>query len=541
MASHTELHFADTARAALLAGTGALADAVRPTLGPQSRAVIIERKWGDPIVCDDGVTIAKTIRMRDPAENLGAQLLKQAAMRTGDAVGDGTTTSTLLAHAMLAEGIRNIVVGARAVEIRHGLQRGLSAAVSALAELSRPVAGREDMTHIASVSAHGDEQIGAMVADAVERVGQEGVIEVEEASGIDTTLDVVEGMQFDSGYLSPYFVTDPERMEAVLADPAILLTDRRISAVGDLLPLLEQVVNAGRPLLVIAESLEGEALATLVVNRLRGSLATAAVKAPGFGQRRRANLDDVAILTGGQVISDELGIKLENVTLAELGRAERVVIDKDTTTIVGGGGQAAAIQARCTELRREIENTESDWDREKLHERLARLASGVAVIRVGASTEAELKRRKEAYDDAISATKAAVAEGIVPGGGTALLRVDAAVREQLEHCRTDDERTGVRILARALEVPARQIAINAGADDGVVIQKVQAGTAFDGFDARTCGFVDLDAAGIIDPTKVVRVALENATSVAGVMLLAEATLVEIEDASEPVTPHAEFA
>jgi chaperonin GroEL len=535
MAAYTQLAFGDAARTALLAGTSALADAVRPTLGPHSRAVLIEKKWGVPLVCDDGVTIAKTLKLEDPAQDLGAQLLKQAAMRTGDAVGDGTTTSTLLAHAILAEGIRNVVVGASPVEIKRGLERGLTAAVGALAGLSRPVAGRLDMTHVAAVSAHGEVEIGELVADAVEEVGEEGVIEVEEAKGIETTLAVVEGMQLDQGYLSPYFVTDSERMEAVLTEPLVLLHERKISAVSDLVPLLEQVVNAGRQLLVIAENLEGEALATIVVNKLRGTIAAAAIKAPGFGERRRAMLQDVAVLTGGAVISEELGIKLDHVAIDELGTAERVVVDKDTTTIVGGAGDPAAIQGRCDELRRQIDETDSDWDREKLQERLARLAGGVAVIQVGAATEAELGHRKDAFDDAISSTKAAVAEGIVPGGGTALLRAVPAVEAAAADC-DGDERTGVRILARALEVPAGQIADNAGADDGVVIERLRAGAGFDGFDARKRVFVDLDEVGIIDPTKVVRIALENAVSVAGVMLLAAVTMVEIDDDVPPAAP-----
>jgi chaperonin GroEL len=539
MATYTELAFGDEAHTALLAGTSALADAVRPTLGPQSRAVLIERKWSTPLVCDDGVTIARTLKLKDPAQDLGAQLLKQAAMRTGDAVGDGTTTSTLLAHAMLAEGIRNVVVGASPIEIKRGLERALDAATTALAELSRPLEGRQDMAHVAAVSAHGEHEIGELVADAVEKVGEEGVIEVEEAKGIETTLDVVEGMQFDKGYLSPYFVTDPERMETVLTEPLVLLHEKKIFAVADLLPLLEQILGAGRQLLVVAENIEGEALATLVVNKLRGTIAVAAVKAPGFGERRRAMLEDVAVLTGGTLVSEELGTKLEHVKLDQLGRADRVVIDKDTTTIISGGGDPSAIAGRCNELRRQIEDTDSDWDREKLQERLARLSGGVAVIRVGAATEAELKRRKDALDDAISSTKAAAAEGIVPGGGAALLRAVPAVRAVEASC-DGDQRTGVRILARALEVPARQIADNAGADDGVVVERIRAGAGFEGFDATSREFVDLDAAGIVDPTKVVRTALENAVSVAGVMLLAEATMVELEEAAPPAAPQPEL-
>lgn len=540
MTTYTELAFHDQARTALLAGTAALADAVRPTLGPQAHAVLIEKKWGVPLVCDDGVTIARTLKLKDPTQDLGAQLLKQAAMRTGDAVGDGTTTATLLAHAMLAEGLRNVVVGASAVQLKRGLERGLAAATEALAGLSRPVKGRQDMAHVAAVSAHDEAEIGELVADAIEKVGGEGVIEVEEAKGIDTTLDVVEGMQTDKGYLSPYFVTDPDRMEAVLTEPAILLCNRKISAIADLMSLLEQILNAGRSLLVVAENVEGEALATLVVNKLRGTLAVVAVRAPGFGDRRREMLQDMAILTGGTVISDELGLKLDTITLEQLGRAQRVVVDKDTSTIIGGAGDPTAIDGRCNELRRQIDDTDSDWDREKLQERLARLAGGVAVIRVGAATEADLKRRKEAFDDAISATRAAAAEGIVPGGGAALLRVASAVQAQQAACDSDDQRTGVRVLLRALEVPARQIADNAGTDDGVVVERIRAGSGFDGFDARTREFVDLDVAGIIDPTKVVRTALENAVSVAGVMLLAEATMVEREENQHDTPPQYEL-
>jgi chaperonin GroEL len=455
-------------------------------------------------------------------------MLREAAERTGDAVGDGTTTSTLLSHAMFAEGLRNVVAGASAIDLRRGLERGLHAAVEALRQLSRPIATRKEKAQIAAISAHNDPQVGEMVADAIERVGAEGVVTVEEAKGTETALDVVEGMQFDRGFLSPYFVTNPETMEAVLDDPVILLHESKISGMKHLLPLLEEVVKAGRSLLIVAEDVEGEALATLVVNKLRGTFACAAVKAPGFGDRRKAMLEDIAVLTGGRVVAAELGMKLENIALGELGRAKRVVIDKDDTTIIGGAGERQVIEGRCKELRRQIEDTTSDYDREKLEERLAKLSGGVAVIRVGAPSEAEMKNRHEAFDDAIHATQAAIAEGIVPGGGVALLRAVDAVMQAEEKCE-GDERTGVAILRRALEAPARQIAANSGIDGGVVLDRVRAGQGGFGFDAARLQYVDLIEAGIIDPTKVVRSALENAVSVAGVLLLAEATLTEIEE------------
>jgi chaperonin GroEL len=525
---YSQLMFRDQARAKVLAGASALADAVRVTLGPKSRCVLIEKKWGTPVVCDDGVTIAKEINLKDPEENLGARMLREAAVRTGDAVGDGTTTATLLAHAIFAEGLRNVVAGASAVDIKRGLDRGAQVAVEAIRAISKPVSSIREKEQVAAISAHNDASIGELVAKALERVGGEGVVTVEEAKGMETMLNVVEGMQIDRGYLSPYFVTDPEKMEAVLEEPLILLHDKRISGMKDLLPLLEQVVREGRSLLVVAEEVEGEALATLVVNKIRGSLRCAAVKAPGFGDRRKAMLDDMAILTGGQVIAEEIGVKLENTTLRELGSAKKVVITKDDTTLIEGAGEKAAIQARCTELRRQIEDTTSDYDREKLQERLAKLSGGVAVIRVGAPSEAELKNRKDAFDDAIASTKAAIAEGIVPGGGLALLRAVDALERAIAKSE-GDEATGLRILRHALETPARQIALNSGADPGVVIDRMRAGTGAFGFDARRGEYLDLVEAGIIDPTKVVRLALENAVSVASVLLLAEATLTEIEE------------
>ncbi len=526
--SHSQLLFRDAARSKVLAGAAALADAVRGTLGPRSRCVLIEKKWGSPVVCDDGVTIAKQVRLKDPEENLGAQMLREAAVRTGDSVGDGTTTSTLLAHAIFAEGVRNVVAGASAVDLKRGLDRGLEVAVEAIRGISKPVSTSLERAQVATISAHNDERIGRQVAEALDKVGAEGVVTVEEAKGTETTLEVVEGMQFDRGYLSPYFVTDPEKMECVLEDVSVLIHERKITTMKDLVPLLEQVARESRPLLVIAEDLEGDALATLVVNKLRGTLRCVAVKAPGFGDRRKAMLEDLAIVTGGQVITEELGLDLGRATLAHLGFARRVVVTRDDTTLIEGRGANDRLQARCQELRRQIEETTSDYDREKLQERLARLAGGVAIIRVGAPSEAEMKNRKDAFDDAIASTKAAIAEGIVPGGGLALLRaIDAVAREQDKH--EGDEGTGLRILLHALEVPARQIALNSGADPGVVVDRLRSGTGSFGFDARRNTYVDLMEAGIIDPTKVVRTALQNAVSVAGVLLLAEATMTEIED------------
>jgi chaperonin GroEL len=459
-------------------------------------------------------------------------MLRQAAEKTGEVVGDGTSTSTVLAHAILAEGVRNVVAGASAVELKRGLDRGLRAAVEALRGISRPVRTRLEKAQVATISAHNDAKIGELVADAMERVGDEGVITVEESKTTETTLEVVEGMQFDRGYLSPYFVTNPDRMEAVLEDALVLLSDRKISSVKDLLPLLDEVVKSGRPLLVVAEEVEGEALATLILNQIRGALRSCAVRAPGFGDRRKAMLQDIAVLTGATVVSEELGLTLEHAQLAQLGRAKRVVVDKDNTTIVGGGGDRAEIDARIREIRREIEKATSDYDKEKLQERLAKLAGGVAVIRVGAPSEAEMKAKKEALDDAISATKAAVAEGIVPGGGLALLRCAAAVAAEEARC-GGDERTGVQILRRALEAPARQIAENSSVDAGVVVARMLEGQGNLGFDAARNEYVDLVEAGIIDPTKVVRVALENAVSVASVLLLTEATMTEIPEETKP--------
>ena len=537
--AHKQILFRSAARDKILRGTTQLADAVRVTLGPRSKSVLIEKKWGAPIVCNDGVTIAKEFDLKDPEENLGAHVLKQAAEKTGDAVGDGTSTATVLAQAILADGIRNVVAGASAVDLKRGLDRATKAAVEALKAMARPVSTRKEKAQVATISAHNDPAIGELVAEAMDKVGGEGVITVEESKTTETVLEVVEGMQFDRGFLSPYFVTDPEHMEAVLEDPYVLLSDRKIGVLRDMLPLLEQVAKQARPLLVIAEDVESEALATLIVNQLRGVLKGCAVKAPGFGDRRKAMLEDMAVLTGAQVISEDIGLKLENVTLEQLGRATRVVIDKEHTTIVGGAGGKAAIDGRIQQIRREIEDTTSDYDREKLEERLAKLSGGVAVIRAGAPTEAEMKSKKEALDDAISATKAAVAEGIVPGGGLALLRCIGPVAAEEAKCE-GDERTGVQILKRALEAPARQIAENSAVDGGVVVARMVGGTGNEGFDAARKEYVDLFEAGIVDPAKVVRIALENAVSVAGVLLLTEATMTEIPEPAKERMPEPEM-
>lgn len=539
--AYKQVLFRSAAREKILQGATLLADAVRITLGPKSKSVLIQKSWGAPIVCNDGVTIAKEFNLKDPEENLGAQMLRQAAEKTGDVVGDGTSTSTILAHAILADGIRNVVAGASAVDLKRGLERGTRAATEALRAMSRPVRERKEKAQVATISAHNDPAIGELVAEAMEKVGDEGVITVEEAKTTETTLDVVEGMQFDRGFISPYFITNAEKMEAVLDDPHILISDRKISAFKDLIPLLESVARAGTPLLIIAEEVDGEALATLVVNQLRGVLKVCAVKAPGFGDRRKAMLLDIAVLTGGQIVAEELGLKLESATITQLGRAKRVVVDKDATTIVGGVGARADIDARIQQIRREIDLATGDYDREKLQERLAKLAGGVAVIRVGAPSESEMKSKKEALDDAISATKAAVAEGVVPGGGLSLLRcIEAVARE--EDNSSGDERTGVQILKRALAAPARQIAENSAVDGGVVVAKMSEGSGNYGFDAARNVYVDLVEAGIIDPTKVVRIALENAVSVAGVLLLTEAMMTEVpEKAKEPSVPASDLA
>jgi len=537
--AHKQVLFRSAAREKILRGATQLTDSVRVTLGPRSKAVLIEKKWGAPIVCNDGVTIAKEFDLRDPEENLGARMLRQAAEKTGDMVGDGTSTSTILAHAIFADGVRNVVAGASAIDIKRGLDRATKRAVDALKALSRPVKTRKETAQVAAISAHNDLAIGELVAGAMDRVGSEGVITVEESKTTETTLDIVEGMQFDRGFLSPYFITNPEKMEAVLEDALILISDRKIGVLKDLLPLLDEVVKSAQPLLVVAEEVEGEALATLIVNHIRGGLKSCAVKAPGFGDRRKAMLEDMAILTGGQVVSEEIGLKLEHVVIAQLGRAKRIVVDKENTTIIGGSGERRQIDGRIEQIRREIEKTTSDYDKEKLQERLAKLAGGVAVIRVGAPSESEMKSKKEAFDDAISATKAAVAEGIVPGGGLALLRCVGAVADEETKC-DGDEKTGVQILRRALEAPTRQIAENSAVDGGVVVARMLSSKGDEGFDAGRKEYVDLMEAGIIDPTKVVRVALENAVSVASVLLLTEATMTEIPEEKKERVPESEM-
>lgn len=526
--THKKVTFRSDAREKILKGTAQLADAVRITLGPKSKSVLIQKKWGTPIVCNDGVTIAKEFELPDPEENLGAQVLKQAAIKTGDAVGDGTSTATIIAQALFAEGVRNVAAGASAVDLKRGFDIAGISVTTALKSMARPVKSRKEKEQVATVSAHNDATIGRLVAEALEKVGGEGIVSVEESKTTDTILELAEGLQFDRGFLSPYFMTDLARMEAVLEDAYILLYDGKINLLEDMIPLLEQLAKAARPLLIVAEDVEGAALATLLVNQIRGILKGCAVKAPGFGDRRKQMLEDIAVLTGGKVVSSQLGMKLEQVTLDQLGRARRVVVGQHTTTIVGGAGEKAKIDARIEMLRSEIKLTTSSYDREKLEERLAKLSGGVAVIRVGAPSEQEMKAKKEALDDAISATKTAIAEGIVPGGGIALLRCRAAVAKAAESY-MGDEKTGIQILQRALESPCRQIADNSAVDGGVVIDHVEQGQGNFGFDAARKEYVDLMERGIVDPVKVVRIALENAVSAAGVLLLTEATMTDIPE------------
>lgn len=523
------------ARTALKAGVDKLANAVRVTLGPKGRNVVIERKFGAPLVTKDGVTVAKEIELEDPLENIGAQLVKEVASKTSDVAGDGTTTATVLAQAIIREGLKNVTAGANPMDLKRGIDLAVQKACEKLKEISKEVQGRKEIAQVASISANNDTTIGELIADAMEKVGKDGVITVEEAKGTETTVEVVEGMQFDRGYLSPYFVTNPETMEVVLEDAFILLHDKKISAVKDLLPILEKVAQSGRSLLIIAEDVEGEALATLVVNKIRGTLRVAAVKAPGFGDRRKAMLEDIAILTGGTVISEEKGFKLENATLSMLGQAKRVVIDKDTTTIVEGAGKPEDIKRRINEIKAQIEKTTSDYDREKLQERLAKLSGGVAVLKVGAATEVEMKEKKARVEDALHATRAAVEEGIVPGGGVAYLRVLPAL-EGLQGA-NEDQNTGIEIIRRALEAPIRQIVENAGLDASVIVQKVREADGAFGFDAAREEFGDLYELGIIDPTKVVRVALENAASVAGLLITTEAAVNEIPEEEKEKAPH----
>ena len=529
-----EIILGEQSRQAILRGVNQLADTVKITLGPKGRNVVLDKKFGSPVITKDGVTVAKEIELKDGLENMGAQMVREVVSKTSDVAGDGTTTATVLAQSIFREGVKNVAAGANPMALKRGIERAVEAAVEELKKLSKPVKG-EMIAQVGSVSANNDKTIGGIIAEAMKKVGKDGVITVEEAKTIETSLEVVEGMQFDRGYLSPYFVTDPERMEAELTDCLILLHEKKISSMKDLLPLLEQIAKSGRPLLIIGEDVEGEALATLVVNKLRGTLSCAAVKAPGFGDRRKAMLEDIAILTGGKVISEDLGIKLENVRLEDLGRAKKVTIDKDNTTIIEGAGKSADIEGRVKQLRIQIEETTSDYDREKLQERLAKLVGGVAVIKVGAATETELKEKKARVEDAMHATRAAVEEGIVPGGGVALLRcIPALDKLKLE----PDEAVGVSIVRRALEEPLRQIAYNAGQEGAVVSEKVRVSKdANFGFNAETEEYEDLVAAGVIDPTKVTRCALQNAASIAALLLTTEALVSEIkEDEKTPAGP-----
>jgi chaperonin GroEL len=518
-----EIRYGMSAREKMMSGVDALADAVKVTLGPKGRNVLIEKSWGSPKTTKDGVTVAKEIELEDKFENMGAKMVKEVASKTSDVAGDGTTTATILAQSIYREGSKLVAAGANPMALKRGLEKAVEIVVEELRKISKPTKEKKEIAQVGTVSANNDHTIGDIIAEAMEKVGKEGVITVEEAKGMETTLEIVEGMQFDRGYLSPYFVTDPEKMEVHMEDPYILLNEKKISVMKDLIPILEQIAKMGRPLLIIAEEVEGEALATLVVNKLRGTLKVAAAKAPGFGDRRKAMLEDIAILAGGQVISEDLGLKLENVTLNDLGTAKRVTLDKDNTTIVDGGGSRKALEGRVKQIRAQIDETTSDYDREKLQERLAKLIGGVAVINVGAATELEMKEKKDRVEDALNATRAAVEEGIVPGGGVAFLRVRKAL-DKLDL--TDEEKMGVNIIRRALEEPMRQIANNAGFEGSVVVQKVAEGKGNFGFNAESGKYEDLLEAGIIDPTKVSRFALQNAASVAGLLLTTEAMVAE---------------
>jgi chaperonin GroEL len=533
--------FDEEARRALERGMNTLADAVKITLGPKGRNVVIEKKWGAPTITNDGVSIAKEIELEEPYEKIGAELVKEVAKKTNDVAGDGTTTATVLAQAMVREGLRNVAAGANPMGLKRGIEKAVERAVEAIKDAAKEIEDKDEIAHVASISANNDPEIGAMIAEAMDKVGKDGVITVEESQTFGLELELVEGMRFDKGYISPYFITDPERMEAVLEDPLILVANMKISAVKDLLPVLEKVMQAGKPLVVIAEDVEGEALATLVVNKIRGTFKSVAVKAPGFGDRRKAMLQDIAILTGGQVISEEVGLKLENTTLDMLGKARKVVVTKDDTTIVEGAGDPEQIKGRINQIKAEIEKTDSDYDREKLQERLAKLAGGVAVIKVGAATEVELKEKKHRIEDAVSATKAAVEEGIVPGGGVTLLQAQKALDKlDLE----GDERTGALIVRRALEEPLKQIALNAGFEGGVVVDKVRSLDPGWGLNADTGEYVDMFKAGVIDPAKVTRSALQNAASIAALFLTTEAVVAEKPEKEKTPTPgmggHDEF-
>ncbi len=530
-----ELHFDTEARAALKRGVDQLAEAVKVTLGPKGRNVVIDKKFGAPTVTKDGVTVAKEIELSDPVENMGAQMVKEVATKTLDIAGDGTTTATVLAQAIFREGLKNVTAGVNPMALKRGIDKAVAVVVEELKKISVPTAGKKEIAQVGAISANSDREIGDLIAEAMEKVGKDGVITVEEAKGLETTLETVDGMQFDRGYLSPYFVTDPEKMEAVLEDAVILIHDKKIASMKDLLPILEKVAQVGKPLLIIAEDIEGEALATLVVNKLRGTLRVAAVKAPGFGDRRKAMLQDIAVLTAGQVISEEVGFKLENAVLNDLGRAKRLVIDKDNTTIIDGGGSQDQIQGRIKEIRSAIDKSTSDYDKEKLQERLAKLSGGVAVINVGAATESEMKEKKARVEDALHATRAAVEEGIVPGGGVALLRAQTALKSF--KAGDPDEQIGVEIIRRAIEEPIRMIVQNAGGEGSIVVEKVRESkdSAF-GYNALTDKYENLVQAGVIDPTKVTRTALQNAASIAGLLLTTEAVVVEKKEDKAPPAP-----
>jgi chaperonin GroEL len=526
-----EIVYREDARAAVLRGVNALADAVKVTLGPKGRNVILDKKYGSPVITKDGVTVAKEIELKDAIENLGARMVREVASKTSDVAGDGTTTATVLAQALMREGLKNVTAGANPMALKLGIEKAVGVVVDEIKKLSKPVKGKM-IAQVGTISANSDETIGNIIAEAMEKVGKDGVITVEESKSMDTSLEVVEGMRFDRGYLSPYFVTDPERMEAVLEDPLLLIFEKKISSMKDLLPILEKIAQQGKPLLIVAEEVEGEALATLVVNKLRGTLKAAAVKAPGYGDRRKAMLEDIAILTGGKAITEDLGIKLENIKLEDLGRAKKVVIDKENTTIIEGAGTAKAIEGRVKQIRTQIDETTSDYDREKLQERLAKLVGGVAVIKVGAATETEMKEKKARVEDAMHATKAAVEEGIVPGGGVALLRAIPALDKLLkdEKDLSHDIRVGVELTRRAIEEPARWIAANAGQEGNIVVAQIKAAKEADwGYNAQTDTFENLTEAGVIDPTKVVRTAMQNASSVAALMLTTEAVVAEIPE------------
>ncbi len=531
-----QLMFDEEARRSILRGVDKLANAVKATLGPKGRNVVLDKKFGAPTITKDGVTVAKEIELEDPFENMGAQMVKEVASKTSDVAGDGTTTATVLAQAVIREGMRNVTAGSNPMALKRGIDRAVEAVVEEIKKLSKPTKGKKEIAQVATISANNDKTVGDLIADAMEKVGKDGVITVEEAKGVETTLEVVEGMQFDRGYISPYFVTDPERMEGILESPLILIHEKKISGMKDLLPILEQIAKMGKPFLIIAEEVEGEALATLVVNKLRGTLQCCAVKAPGFGDRRKEMLKDIAVLTGGEVISEELGIKLENIRLDDLGKCKKVVVDKENTTIIEGAGKDKEIEGRIKQIRTQIEETTSDYDREKLQERLAKLAGGVAVIKVGAPTEIAMKEKKARVEDALNATRAAVEEGIVPGGGVVLVRGLAALEKVKA---SGDEKIGVDIVRRALEEPIRQIAENAGVEGSIVVQKVREASGAFGFNAETEEYEDLMTAGIIDPTKVTRIALQNAASIAGLMVTTECMVTEIpeKEKTPPMPPH----